>query len=65
MSENEKPWVARGWAGVSVKRVAWEKRYAEAWQAQDALTVIAQNGTRFDHVTIDYEPNAADKSSVY
>jgi hypothetical protein len=50
-------WVARGWVGLSVQRIAWEKRYTEAWQAQDALTVLAQNGTRFDRVTIDYEPS--------
>ena len=50
--------MARGWVGASVKKVAFEKRYAEAWQAQDALTVIAQRGTRFDRVTIDYEPPA-------
>jgi hypothetical protein len=43
-----------------VKRVAWEKRFSEAWEAQDALTVIAQNGTRFDRVTIDYEPVATE-----
>jgi hypothetical protein len=51
-----KPWVARGWHGISVKTVAYEKRFAEAWEAQDALTVIAQGGTRFSQVTIDYEP---------
>jgi len=56
MIANGKPWVARGWTGVSVKRIAWEKRYAESWHAADALTVLAQNGARFDQVTIDYEP---------
>lgn len=52
----DKPWVARGWYGIAVLRLAYEKRFAEAFEAQDALTVIAQGGTRFSRVTIDYEP---------
>lgn len=51
-----KPWVARGWSGISIKSIAYEKRFADAFEAQDALTVIAQRGTRFSMVTIDYEP---------
>lgn len=52
----DKPWVARGWSGISIKSIAYEKRFVDAFEAQDALTVIAQRGTRFSMVTIDYEP---------
>ncbi len=51
----DKPWVARGWHG-NVLRLVYEKRFAQPWEAQDALTVIEQRGTRFSRVTIDYEP---------
>jgi predicted peptidase len=50
---SEKPWVARTWAG---SRLLTEARYAQPWEAQDALTELAQRGTGLTRVSVDYEP---------
>lgn len=51
-TETRKPWIARAWAG---KKLLIEARYADAGEAQDALTRYAQGGTGFTRVSIDYE----------
>lgn len=52
-----KPWVARTWAGT---RTIAEERYAEAWEAQAALTSWMVPGGANVRVSIDYEPRATD-----
>jgi hypothetical protein len=61
MSDQNKPWVARAWAG---SRLLIEDRFAEAWEAQAALTEYAQRGTGFTRIAIDHEPSPADQPAA-
>ena len=57
---DQKPWVARTWDG---KRLLAEERFAEAWEAQDALARW-QRTIYAPRVTVDYEPRATDQQSA-